>query len=85
MASEPYRYTRYLKQVMAGLPYIKIYFFKNTYSIEIEMFLAWLKFSLIHNKILGKYAKNWIFHQNDILQYYFSKSVHGYLTMRCVK
>ena len=27
MASEPYRYTWYLKQVMAGLPYIKIYFF----------------------------------------------------------
>jgi hypothetical protein len=27
MASEPYRYTRYLKKVMASLPYIKIYFF----------------------------------------------------------
>jgi hypothetical protein len=27
MASEPYRHTRYLKQVMAGLPYMKIYFF----------------------------------------------------------
>ncbi len=27
MASEPYRYTWYLKQVMACLPYIKIYFF----------------------------------------------------------
>jgi hypothetical protein len=26
MASEPYSYTWYLKQVMAGLPYIKIYF-----------------------------------------------------------
>ncbi len=25
MASEPYRYTWYLKQTMAGLPYIKIY------------------------------------------------------------
>ncbi len=24
MASEPYKYTWYLKQVMAGLPYIKI-------------------------------------------------------------
>jgi hypothetical protein len=33
MASEPYRYTRYLKQVMTGLPYIKIYFL-NTYSTE---------------------------------------------------
>ncbi len=27
MASEPYMYTWYLKQVMAGLPYVKIYFF----------------------------------------------------------
>jgi hypothetical protein len=36
---------------------------------------------LIHNKFLGRYAKNWIFHQNNILQYFFSKSVHGYLTL----
>ncbi len=68
MASEPYRYTWYLKQVMAGMPYIKIY-----------------SFSLIHNKILGRYAKIWIFHENNILQNYFSKWVHGYLTTRCVK
>ncbi len=27
MASEPYRYTWYLKQVMADLPYLKIYIF----------------------------------------------------------
>ncbi len=26
MASEPYRYTWYLKQDMASLPYIKVYF-----------------------------------------------------------
>jgi hypothetical protein len=26
MASEPYRYTCYLQQVMASLPYFKIYF-----------------------------------------------------------
>ena len=39
MASEPYRYTWYLKQVMAGLPYIKIYFFLNTYNTESKMFL----------------------------------------------
>jgi hypothetical protein len=38
MASEPYRNTLYLKQVTAGLPYIKIYFFKNTYSIVSKMF-----------------------------------------------
>ncbi len=30
MASEPYRNTWYLKQMMAGLPYIKVYFFRNT-------------------------------------------------------
>ncbi len=35
---------------------------------------GWLKFSLIHDKILGRYAKNLIF------QYYFSKSMHSYLT-----
>ncbi len=29
MASEPYRNTWYLKQVMAGLPYIKIHFLKH--------------------------------------------------------
>ncbi len=40
MASEPYRYTWYLKQVMASLPYIKIYFFLNTYSIEIKKSLS---------------------------------------------
>ncbi len=39
MASEPYKYTWYLKQVMAGLPYIKIYFFLNTYSTESKIFL----------------------------------------------
>ncbi len=39
MAFEPYRNTWYLKQVVAGLPYIKFYFFKNTYSIESKMFL----------------------------------------------
>ncbi len=37
MAFKPYRTTWYLKQVMAGLPYIQIYFFLNTYSIESKM------------------------------------------------
>ncbi len=36
MASEPYRYTWYLKQVMVSLPCIKIYFILNTYSIELK-------------------------------------------------
>ncbi len=39
MAPEPYRHTWYLKQVMAGLPHTKIYFFLNTYSSESKMFL----------------------------------------------
>ncbi len=37
MASEPYRYTWYLKQVMAGLPNIKINFFLNTDSTESKL------------------------------------------------
>ncbi len=41
MAFIPYRFTWYLKQVMASSPYIKIYFFSNTYSND--------KFSFIHN------------------------------------
>jgi hypothetical protein len=49
------------------------------------MFLNFTLISLIHNKILGKYAEIWIFHENNILHNFFSKSVHGYLTTRCVK
>ncbi len=85
MASDAYRYTRYLKKVIAGLPYIKIYFFKTLITLKVKRFCTYLKFSLNHNKILGRYAKIWIFHENNILQNYFSKSVHGYLTMRGVK
>jgi len=33
MVSEPYRNTCYLKQVMAVLPYIRIYFFKTLKSL----------------------------------------------------
>ncbi len=36
MASEPYRYTCYLKQVMASLPYIEIYFFKTLIALELK-------------------------------------------------
>ncbi len=49
MASEPYRYTWYLQQVMAGLQYIKIYFFKTLVALEVKHFWTKLKFSLIHN------------------------------------
>ncbi len=58
MASEPYRYKWYLKQVMASLPYIKIYFFKNTYSIENKVFEFGLNFPW---KFLGRYAKTGFF------------------------
>ncbi len=51
--------------------------FWNTYGIESKMFETWSKFSFIHNKILGRYAKSWIFHQNNILLDYFLKTVHG--------
>ncbi len=40
MVSEPYKYTWYFKKVMASLPYIKIYFFLNTYRIEIKKSLS---------------------------------------------
>jgi hypothetical protein len=56
MASEPYRYTRYLKKVMASFPYVKIYFFTNAYSIESKMVLNYFS-SLVQDKILGRYAK----------------------------
>ncbi len=61
MAFEPYRYTWYFKQVMASLPYIKISFFKNTYSIEIKKSLCLTLIFLDSQQILGWYAKNWIF------------------------
>ena len=59
MALEPYRNTWYLKQVMAGLPYIKVYFFWNTYSIKSKMFLklTWIfldsreNFRKVHKKL----------------------------------
>ncbi len=38
MASEPYRYTRYLKKVMASLPYVKIYFFKTLIVLKVKWF-----------------------------------------------
>jgi hypothetical protein len=38
MASEPYRNTWYLKQVMAGLPYIKIYLFKTLIAVKVKCF-----------------------------------------------
>jgi hypothetical protein len=64
---------------------LRFTFFKTLIALKLKTIWVWLKFSLIHSKFLGRYAKNWIFHQNNILQYFFSKSVHGYLTMRCVK
>jgi hypothetical protein len=72
MASEPYRFTFYIKQVMAGLQYIKVNFF------ETLMFLD----SRQHFRKVCKYLD---FHQNNILQNYFSKSVHGYITIWFVK
>jgi hypothetical protein len=39
-----------------------------------------MKFSLIHNKIVGWYAKNWIFYQNNIMQYYVLFKVSAWLS-----
>ncbi len=50
-------------------------------SWAIQVFLYFLKHRY---KILGRYAKKWNFQQNNILQYYFSKSGHGYQTSRCI-
>jgi hypothetical protein len=40
--------------------------FKYILALEVKFFWTWLKFSLIHNTILGRYAKNWVFHQYNI-------------------
>ncbi len=64
---------------------LRFTFFKTLIAMKLKSLWVWLKFSLIHNKFLRRYAKNWIFYQNNILQYFFSKSVHGYLTTRGVK
>ena len=57
MASEPYRYTWYLKQVMASVPYIKISFFLNTYSNEINKRLSLTYFSLNSQQFFRKVCK----------------------------
>ena len=49
----------------------KIYFFKTLIALKVKCFWTEFKFYLIHYKLLGKYAKILIFHQNNILQYYF--------------
>ncbi len=87
MASEPYWYSTpdISNRSWQVCHTLRFTFFKTLIALKIKSLWVWLKFSLIHNKILGKYAKNWIFHQNNILQYFFLKSVNGYLTMRCVK
>ncbi len=61
----------YLKHVMAGLPYIKISFFKTLIALKVKSFWNWLQLSCIQEKILGRYAKYWIFHQNNICSLFF--------------
>ncbi len=82
VAIEPYRYTPDI-QNRSWQVCNTIFFFKTLIALKLKWFWARLKFSLIHNKILGRYTKHWIFHQNNILQYYFSKSVNGYWSSRC--
>ncbi len=42
MAFEPYRYISYLKQVMASLPYIKIYFKITLIAWKLKILWVWL-------------------------------------------
>ncbi len=46
-------------------------FFKPLIALKLKSLWVWLEFSLIHNSFLWRYAKNWIFHQNSVLQYFF--------------
>ncbi len=39
ITAEPYMYNWYLKQGLAGLPYIKIYYFFKHLSVDSKMFL----------------------------------------------
>ncbi len=57
MASESYRYTWYLKQVIASLPYIKIDFILNTYSIEMKKSLSLTYIFLDSQQIFRKVCK----------------------------
>ncbi len=61
MASEPYRDTWCFKQGMASLPYIKIYFLKNTYIIEIKKSLNLTLIFLDSQQIFRKVCKKLYF------------------------
>ncbi len=43
-------------------------FFKTLIALKLKSLWIWFKFSLIYNKFLGRYAKNCIFHQNNIFK-----------------
>ena len=53
--------------------------------MKVKTYLSLTFFPCIKDKKLGRYAKNWIFHQNTILLSNFSKSVYGYPITWCVK
>jgi hypothetical protein len=56
MASEPYRNTWYLKQVMSGLPYNKMYFFKTLIELKVKCFWNCLEMFWIQKNL--RYKKN---------------------------
>ncbi len=68
MLSEPYMYSFFVHLIMVKTLH-KITFFKNTYIIESKIIF---KLFLDSEKKLGRYAQIRIFHQNNILQYFFS-------------
>ncbi len=60
MAYEQYMYTWYLKQIIAGSPYIDLLCTRKTLlPLKVKCFRTWFFFQ-IQDKILGRYAKNWI-------------------------
>ncbi len=59
-------------------------FFKTIIALKLKSLWVWLKFYLIHNKFLGRYAKNWIFHQNNIFIAVFLFKVSAWLFKHAV-
>ncbi len=64
---------------------LRFNFLKTLIAFIVKWFGAWPKFSLIHDKFLGRYAKRFFYQINISFPYFFSKSVHGFLTTHCVQ
>jgi hypothetical protein len=60
-------------------------FFKTLIALEFKGFLSLTKIFLDSHQNFRNVCKKLDFSPTYVLQYYFSKSVHGYLTTQCVK